>query len=108
MQYVSRPHHYIGNRRQENNSLGRIGVSGQISRAGSFNSNGFVKSVEAVVDVLRREGPTHYRDIYEKVAETGVIVVGKDPAAVLLARFSRDSRVHRVGSGTYDLIADAT
>ncbi len=77
-------------------------------RAGSFNSNGFVKSVEAVVDVLRREGPTHYRDIYEKVAETGVIVVGKDPAAVLLARFSRDSRVHRVGSGTDDLIADAT
>ena len=32
MQYVSRPHHYIGNRRQENNGLGRIGVSGQISR----------------------------------------------------------------------------
>ena len=31
MQYVSRPHHYIGNRRQENNGLGRIGVSGQIS-----------------------------------------------------------------------------
>ena len=35
MQYVSRPHHYIGNRRQENNSLGRIGVSGQISSATS-------------------------------------------------------------------------
>ena len=33
MQYVSRPHHYIGNGRQENNGLGRIGVSGQISRA---------------------------------------------------------------------------
>ena len=32
MQYVSRSHHYIGNRRQENNGLGRIGVSGQISR----------------------------------------------------------------------------
>ena len=26
MQYVSRPHHYIGNRRQENNGLRRIGV----------------------------------------------------------------------------------
>ena len=32
MQYVSIIHHYIGNRRQENNSLGRIGVPGQISR----------------------------------------------------------------------------
>ena len=32
MQYISRPHHYIGNRRQENSGLGRIGVSGQISR----------------------------------------------------------------------------
>ena len=32
MQYVSRTHHYIGNRRQENSGLGRIGVSGQISR----------------------------------------------------------------------------
>ena len=32
MQYVSRPHHYIGNRRQENKGLWRIGVSGQISR----------------------------------------------------------------------------
>ena len=32
MQYVSRSHHYIGNRRQENNGLGRIGVSGPVSR----------------------------------------------------------------------------
>ena len=32
MQYVSKPHYYIGNRRQENNGLGRIGVSGQIFR----------------------------------------------------------------------------
>ena len=32
MQYVPIIHHYIGNRRQENNSLGRIGVPGQISR----------------------------------------------------------------------------
>ena len=31
MQYVSRTHHYIGNRRQENNGLWRIGVPGQIS-----------------------------------------------------------------------------
>ena len=31
MQYVSRTHHYIGNRRQENNGLWRIGVPGQLS-----------------------------------------------------------------------------
>ena len=42
MQYVSKPHYYIGNRRQENNGLGRIGVSGQISREG----HGAVRALE--------------------------------------------------------------
>ena len=41
MQYVSRPHHYIGNRRQENNGLGRIGVSGQISRVRNLTGMNF-------------------------------------------------------------------
>ena len=36
MQYVSRTHHYIGNRRQENNGLWRIGVPGQISRVPGY------------------------------------------------------------------------
>ena len=59
------------------------------------------KSVDAAVEVLRREGPLHYRDIYAKIAEMGVSVIGKDPAATLLSRFSRDPRIRRISSGTY-------
>ena len=44
MQYVSSPHHYIGNRRQENNGLGRIGVSGHISRLQSEHSDRFTEA----------------------------------------------------------------
>ena len=67
------------------------------------NSSAHSDSVDAVVEVLRSAGPLHYRDILVKVGENGVSVRGKDPAATLLARFSRDSRIHRVGYGTYDI-----
>ena len=60
-------------------------------------------SVDAVVEILTENGPLHYRTIYEKVEEMGISVIGKDPAAVLLARFSRDPRIRRVGSGTYSI-----
>ena len=59
------------------------------------------ESVEAAISVLRRDGPLHYRRLYDRVTEMGITVVGKDPAAVLLSRFSRDPRLARVGSGTY-------
>ena len=48
MQYVSRPHHYIGNRRQENNGLGRIGVSGQISSGVGSGRWGHVRQLDRV------------------------------------------------------------
>ena len=35
IRFNTRPHHYIGNRRQENSGLGRIGVSGQTVLGGS-------------------------------------------------------------------------
>lgn len=70
----------------------------------SRNSPDLAKSVDAVVDVLREHGALHYRTIYEMVERIGVSVIGKDPAAVLLSRFSRDPRIVRVGSGTYAVV----
>ena len=48
MQYVSRTHHYIGNRRQENNGLGRIGVSGQVSSQRLLVLDGDVQNTDLV------------------------------------------------------------
>ena len=71
-------------------------------------SPALAESIDATLEVLRQHGrPLHYRQIYDKVTEMGISVIGKDPAAVLLARFSRDPRVQRVGSGTYRLAPDA-
>ena len=66
-------------------------------------SQSLSESVDAVVKVLSQETPLHYREIYDRVTAMGVTIVGKDPAATLLARFGRDDRVRRVGSGTYEL-----
>ena len=71
----------------------------------SRHSPDLARSVDAVLEVLREHGALHYRTIYDKVEDTGIVVIGKDPAAVLLSRFSRDPRIRRVGSGTY-AIAD--
>ena len=73
----------------------------------SRRSPALAESVDATLEVLRQHGrPLHYRQIYDKVTEMGISVIGKDPAAVLLARFSRDPRFQRVGSGTYMLAPD--
>ena len=72
----------------------------------SRRSPALAKSVEATVELLRQYGPLHYRQIYAEVAKMGIYVQGKDPAATLLARFSRDPRIERVSSGTYRLIPD--
>ncbi len=69
-------------------------------------SEALASSVDAVVEALREHGPLHYREIYTKVADMGVIIPGKDPASTLLSRFSRDQRVERISSGTYNLIQD--
>ena len=74
------------------------------TRGLSPRSPDLARSVDAVVAILRKHGEMHYRSIYEQVEQMGVSVIGKDPAAVLLSRFSRDSRVKRVGSGTYDIV----
>ena len=62
------------------------------------------ESVDAVFELLRQsDQPLHYREIHARVASSGIVVTGKDPAATLLARFTRDPRIQRVSSGTYTL-----
>lgn len=59
------------------------------------------QSVEMVREILLEKGPLHYRAIYKEIVRRGFQVPGQDPAATLLARFSRDSSIKRVASGTY-------
>ena len=75
----------------------------------SRSSPSLAESVDATVKVLcQSERPLHYRDIHAKVVAMGIYVPGKDPAATLLSRFSRDPRVERAGSGTYHLAQHAS
>lgn len=96
----------IGNSKgRTDDLLDPISVDGDSTE--TRHSPAHVESVDATLKVLQQHGrPLHYREIYDKVTDMGVSVIGKDPAAVLLARFSRDSRIQRVGSGTYTLITD--
>ena len=80
-----------------------VGSPESLGYRSSRHSPGLARSVDAVVKTLAEHGPLHYRSIYENVEAMGISVIGKDPAAVLLSRFSRDPRIRRVGSGTYDL-----
>ena len=65
-----------------------------------------MKSVDAVVEILQQsKQPLHYRVIYDAVSAQGIEVTGKDPAAVLLARFSRDPRLERIGNGVYRVVS---
>ena len=73
----------------------------------SRRSPALTESVDATVEVLRQHmRPLHYREIHRRVADMGINVQGKDPAATLLSRFSRDPRIERVSSGTYRLVPD--
>jgi hypothetical protein len=48
--------------------------------------------------------PTHYKDIAAKLQERNTYIPGKDPAATLLSRMSRDNRFKRTGKrGIYAL-----
>ena len=59
---------------------------------------------DLVVEYLEETGtPTHYREIYQALAERGLTVGGKDPANTLLSRYFNDPRLTRVKRGTYAL-----
>ena len=59
------------------------------------------QTVEVVREILREKGPLHYQDIYSEVVRRGFQVPGQNPAATLLARFSRDLSIQRVARGVY-------
>ena len=59
------------------------------------------QTVEVVREILREKGPLHYRAIYGEVVRKGYQVPGQDPAATLLARFSRDPSIQRIARGSY-------
>ena len=57
---------------------------------------GFARFVDVAHEVLSSEnGPLHYREIAKRVADRGVRVPGKDPAATLLTAMTRDVRFGR-------------
>ena len=60
---------------------------------------------DLVVALLEEVGaPLHYADIERQLRERGLIEGGgRKPASTLLARFSNDPRLERVGRGTYTL-----
>jgi hypothetical protein len=61
--------------------------------------------IELAHSILKSYGqPMHYMELFSKLKENGVYIPGKNPAATLLAKMSRDSRFKRIKKrGTYAL-----
>lgn len=60
--------------------------------------------VDDVIVLMGERGePMHYRAISEELTNRGYRIEGKDPAAALLSRFSKDRRVRLTAPGTYAL-----
>ena len=52
--------------------------------------------IEAAYELLSvLEKPIHYRELAQRLSESGVYLAGKDPAASLLSKMSRDDRFRR-------------
>lgn len=62
-------------------------------------------AVNAAYDLLSSLGePLHYRKLAQALADKGIHIAGKDPAAVLLTQMSRDARFQRSDErGVYGL-----
>ena len=66
-----------------------------LHHSGFLGSNGKAP-IEAAYDLLTTLGkPLHYRELALRISESGVHLGGKDPAATLLSRMSRDDRFRR-------------
>jgi hypothetical protein len=62
------------------------------------------KVADVAYEVLRKVGtPLYYRELCEKISQTGFEIHGKDPATNLIAHIGNDSRFDRVKRGTYAL-----
>ncbi|HXZ95270.1 MAG TPA: winged helix-turn-helix domain-containing protein [Dehalococcoidia bacterium] len=69
-------------------------------RAGSNTK----KVADVAYEVLKKAGtPLYYRELYEKISQTGFDIHGKDPATNLIAHIGNDPRFKRVKRGTYAL-----
>lgn len=66
---------------------------------------GTAKITDAAYDFLSEvQKPLHYKEIFNKLQEQGLYIPGKNPAATLLSRMSRDNRFKRtIKRGTYAL-----
>ena len=59
---------------------------------------------EAAYQVLLQEGGSLHRvAILEKIAEFGIVVIGKVPTDTLAAHMGRDARLISLGKGMWDI-----
>lgn len=73
---------------------------------GSSASARSQRFIDAAYETLKSEGkPLHYRELAQRLADAGVYVPGKDPAANLIAHMSRDPRFGRsTNRGVYGIV----
>ncbi len=71
------------------------GAPEEVGRSRLDASNGR-SPIEAAHQFLSQSGrPLHYREISQRLITDGVFLAGKDPAATLLTKMSRDDRFKR-------------
>ncbi len=73
----------------------------QHAPAANGSSSGRKATADDVVELLKREGPMHYRDIHTAIKSQGLEIGGKGNADTLLSRYFQDSRLERIARGTY-------
>jgi hypothetical protein len=61
----------------------------------------FLDAAEALLRESRR--PVHYLEVAKRLQADGVFIPGKNPAANLLTRMTRDRRFKKTGRGTYTI-----
>ncbi len=72
--------------------------------ANATNNTGATSAIDAAFSLLEElHQPMHYKEIVEKLHERRIYIAGKDPAATLLSKMSRDTRFKRTKRGTYAL-----
>ena len=73
----------------------------QHAPATNGSPSGRKATADDVVELLKREGPMHYRDIHDAIKSQGLEIGGKGNADTLLSRYFQDSRLERIARGTY-------
>jgi hypothetical protein len=70
-----------------------------------LGSESSVRLTDLALEILKENGkPIHYKDLTQRIQSKGIIITGKDAAAILLSRISRDKRFKRTKKrGVYAL-----